>query len=128
MNISITAVYTSTSKKAYENAYGIIEEALRSESLSDDGFASVLVTLNDAVAHLELLSPHRIDDPLTDGTSLDFRKMNIGDRHSFDDPANWLDAVSDSCIGYWLVENKGHTSGLGQTLRRVESRRSSTGG
>ena len=104
-----TAVYTTASLKAFQAALDKAREMAEDESVSDEEFAAVLNELSDAVAALELVSPLLKNDPLTDGTSLDFSKMNVGNQSTFgygDTPA-WLDAEPGTFVGYWLVEDKG---------------------
>lgn len=104
-----TAVYTTASLKPFQEALKRATEMAEDESVSDADFTAALNELSDAVAGLELVSPLLKNDPLTDGTSLDFSRMNLGNGSTFgyaDTPA-WLDAEPGTFVGYWLVENKG---------------------
>ncbi len=80
---------------------------MENSSISDSDFTAKLNELSTVVAELELVSPLLKDDPLTDGTSLDFSRMNVGNRSTFDSPAPWLDAEPGTFVGFWLVEDKG---------------------
>ena len=83
--------YISDSQKAYSQALAAVNAAL--SSATDAEFAGLLTALNDAVNGLRPVSPLLKDDPLTDGTSLDFRDMNLGNRSTFGrgDTGAWLD-------------------------------------
>ena len=107
--------YTSASKKTYDQAKAAVDAALQNSSINDTEFAALLTNLNSAVAALEPVSPLLTNDPLTDGTSLDFSKMNVGNRSTFssDKTANWLDAESGTFVDYGLVEDKGSIMDFG---------------
>lgn len=113
------AAYTSVSLKTYEDALNKAAKSAEEKSVSDTGFTAMLNELSNAVARLELVSPLLKNDPLTDGTSLDFRKMNIGNRSTFSygDTSNWLDAEPGTFVGYWLVENKGCIMDFGNNYK-----------
>ncbi len=98
--------YISDSRKAYDQALTAVNAAL--DSGSDADFSGLLTALNDAVNGLRPVSPLLKDDPLTDGTSLDFRDMNLGNRSTFgrDDTGAWLDNEPGSFVGFWLVEEQ----------------------
>lgn len=98
--------YISDSRKAYDQALTAVNAAL--DSGSDADFSGLLTALNDAVNGLRPVSPLLKDDPLTDGTSLDFRDMNLGNRSTFGrgDTGAWLDNEPGSFVGFWLVEEQ----------------------
>ncbi len=103
------AVYTTVSDKKFKRVLEEAKSAAADNAVTDEAFAAKLNELSAAVAELELVSPLLTNDPLTDGTSLDFSKMNVGDRSTFGygDTPVWLDGEPGSFVGYWLVENKG---------------------
>ena len=119
--VDTSAVYTTASKKVYDQALAEINAALDNTGLSDGDFAALLNKLNDAIAQLELVSPPLLNDALTavdieaGSPSLDFRNMNLGNRSTFGrgDTAAWLDAEPGTFVGFWLVEDKGSIMDFG---------------
>ncbi len=100
-------IYTSASLRAFQKVLDEARTMAGDAAVGDEEFTAKLNELSTAVAGLELVSPLLKNDPLTDGTSLDFSKMNVGSRSTFDSPAPWLDAEPGTFVGYWLVEDKG---------------------
>ena len=116
-----TAVYTTASLKAFQAALDKAREMAEDESVSDEEFAAVLNELSDAVAALELVSPLLKNDPLTDGTSLDFSKMNVGNQSTFgygDTPA-WLDAEPGTFRRLLAGGRQGRHHGLRNRLQDI---------
>ncbi len=100
-------IYISDGLKVFQKVWKEAKEMAENSSISDADFTAKLNELSTVVAELELVSPLLKDDPLTDGTSLDFSRMNVGNRSTFDSPAPWLDAEPGTFVGFWLVEDKG---------------------
>ncbi|MDE7326523.1 MAG: hypothetical protein K2N63_09635 [Lachnospiraceae bacterium] len=100
-------IYTSASLKAFQKVLVEARSMAGDTAVSDAEFTAKLNELSAVVAGLELVSPLLKDDPLTDGTSLDFSKMNVGNRSTFDSPVPWLDGEPGTFVGFWLVEDKG---------------------
>ncbi len=67
------AVYTSASLDNYETTLSATRDMVN--SASDTEFAAQLNVLCEAVANLALVSPLLVNDPYTDGTSLDYAKL-----------------------------------------------------
>ena len=100
-------IYTTASLTAVQKVLREAREMAGNTAVTDEEFTIKLNELSAAVSELELVSPLLKNDPLTDGTSLDFSKMNVGNRSTFDSPAPWLDAEPGTFVGFWLVEDKG---------------------
>ena len=100
-------IYTTASLTAVQKVLREAREMAGNTAVTDEEFTIKLNELSMAVSELELVSPLLKNDPLTDGTSLDFSKMNVGNRSTFDSPAPWLDAEPGTFVGFWLVEDKG---------------------
>lgn len=79
------AVYTSATKSAYNAALAEAQAAAADSNVADAEFSAKLSALNTAVANLELVSPLLTNDSLTDDTSLDYSKMNVGPNRDFND-------------------------------------------
>ena len=105
-------LYTQKSLAAYRTA---LDAALHAQSSADKEFAAALETLIHAVSGLELLSPHLADDPLTDGTSLDYAKL-VRESTMGEEIHNLLDPEGTFC-GYYKAVDKAHIMDFGEEFR-----------
>lgn len=96
-------IYTSVSLDHFRKVLGETEEL--KQSGSDEVFAVKLNELCTAVAQLELVSPLLAEDTLTQGDSLDYRKM-IYNSNMDQEYYNWADGNPGSFVGYYKAVDK----------------------
>ena len=106
-------VYKSKSLKNYQEALETTQAM--AEGASDEEFAVQLNILNEAVSGLEPVSPLLKDDPLTDGTSLDYTKMVYYSTMG-NEIYNLIDGQGTFC-GYYTAVNNEHIMDFGPDFK-----------
>jgi len=110
--------YTRSSLQKFRTALDAAESAAK--SAGDEEFSILLGKLCRAGAELEPLSPKLTDDPLTDGTSLDYGRL-VQESTMGDELCNLIDPEGTFC-GYYKAVDKAHVMDFGENYRIAVSK------
>ena len=105
--------YTRASLEQYRSA--LAEARSAAESASDEEFSRLLEDLCRAVGDLVPLSPKLTDDPLTDGTSLDYVEL-VHESTMGEELYNLIDPEGTFC-GYYKAVDRAHIMDFGEEYR-----------
>ena len=105
--------YTRASLEQYRSA--LAEARSAAESASDEEFSRLLEDLWRAVGDLVPLSPKLTDDPLTDGTSLDYVEL-VHESTMGEELYNLIDPEGTFC-GYYKAVDRAHIMDFGEEYR-----------
>ena len=104
---------TRDSADASRSAYRAAEEGMN--TCTDGEFASLLERFCRAAGDLVPLNPLLTDDPLTDGTSLDYGKM-VRESTMGEELCNLIDPEGTFC-GYYKAVDRAHILDFGEAYR-----------
>lgn len=104
---------TRESADAYRSAYRAAEEGMN--TCTDGEFASLLERFCRAAGDLVPLNPLLTDDPLTDGTSIDYGKM-VRESTMGEELCNLIDPEGTFC-GYYKAVDRAHILDFGEAYR-----------